>query len=180
MPSCFSLYECSACPESTESPPGSAEASSCISSCEPGYTGDAGSCTVCDVGKYNNISGSSPCTTCPPGHVSYDGESSCRACVPGKYAPDSGYYCDYCPVAKYLSTFAALSEAECQSCAAGQYSDFSGQALYGFDRCVQCQPNSTSRPGTLLGHVNHLESQCSCNNGYAVYPGWPWHATEDI
>ena len=109
-----STSSCRACPESTESPPGSTDVSSCLTSCEPGYTGPAGSCTACDVGKYKNSSGSSPCTTCPQGHVSYDGESSCRACVPGKYAPGYGYNCFYCPTGKYSSTFAALDEAACQ------------------------------------------------------------------
>ena len=175
-----SLHECTACPESTESAPGSTDVSSCVPSCEPGYTGPAGSCTACDVGKYKNSSGSSPCTTCPPGHVSYDGESSCRACVPGTYAPSYGYNCFYCPTGKYSSTFAAVSEAVCQYCDAGFYSWTSNPELYGFDLCLQCPPNSTSRPGTELGFGDALEAQCSCNAGYALSPGFPWHPTEDI
>jgi hypothetical protein len=91
-----STSSCAACPESTESPPGSTDVSSCLPSCEPGYTGPAGSCTACDVGKYKNSSGSSPCTTCPPGHVAWDGESGCTMCVPGKYASSSGHSCSYC------------------------------------------------------------------------------------
>jgi hypothetical protein len=174
-----STSACAACPESTESPPGSAAATSCIPSCEPGYTGPAGSCTACDVGKYKNTSGSSPCTTCPAGHVSHDGESSCRACVPGKYAPNFGYNCLYCPTAKYSSVYAASSEVACQYCAAGQYSDYS-TAEHGFDRCLQCPPNSSSNPGTELGHGDRVQAQCSCNAGYAVYPGYPWHPTEDL
>ena len=175
-----STYACAVCPESTESPPGSASATTCVPTCGPGYTGPAGSCAACDVGKYKNSSGSSPCTPCPPGHVSSDGESSCRACVPGKYASSSNDDCYHCPMAKYLITFAASSEAECQYCDAGQYSEWSDNALYGLDRCLQCPPNSTSRPGTELGFGDALEAQCSCNAGYALHPTWPWDQTENI
>jgi hypothetical protein len=174
-----STSACAACPESTESPPGSTDVSSCLPSCEPGYTGPAGSCTACDVGKYKNSSGSSLCTTCPAGHVSYEGETICSACVPGKYAVEDDYNCVYCPVAKYSEAYAASSEEACQYCAPGQYSDLSNTA-HGWDSCMQCPPNSFSNPGTELGHGNRVQAQCSCNTGYAVYPGYPWHPVEDI
>jgi len=134
-----STSSCAACPESTESAPGSTDVSSCLPSCEPGYTGPAGSCTACDVGKYKNSSGSSPCTTCPPGHVAWYGESSCTTCVPGTYASISS--CDWCRYGKYSTTFAPLSEGACQYCDDGLYSWIS-RPEYGFDICLQCPQRS--------------------------------------
>jgi hypothetical protein len=101
------------------------------------------------------------------------------ACVPGKYAVDDDYNCVYCPVAKYSEAYAASREAVCQYCAPGQYSDVSNMA-HGSDRCVECLPNSFSNPGTEPGHGDRVQAQCSCNDGYAVHPGYPWHPVEDI
>jgi hypothetical protein len=115
---------------------------------------------------------------CPPGHGSWYGASSCTMCVPGKYALDSGNNCDQCPMGKYSSTFAAVGADSCEECTNGFYSWYSNPE-YGFDLCLQCPPNSTSRPDDF-GFGEVLDSQCSCNAGYALYPGWPWHPTEDI
>jgi len=180
-----STSACAACPESTEAPPASTDVSSCLPSCEPGYTGPAGSqCAQCGVGKYKNSSGNSPCMPCPPGHGSWNGASICTMCVPGKYALDAGNDCDACPKGKYSTAFAGVGAESCQKCANGSYSSGSASAeslqnSFGFDVCLQCPPNSNSRPG-IFGSGNVLDSQCSCNAGYALYPGWPWHPTEDI
>lgn len=172
-----SVYECSACPNGTESAAGSATAASCLPPCAPGYTGPAGSCTQCAIGKYKNTSGSMPCSDCADGHQSYYGETACTACVPGKYDPGYGSNCAWCPIGKASATYAASSEATCEYCAPGQYSDISDPA-HGYDTCVTCPRNSSSNPSVEIGFGNdYVNEQCYCNAGYAVLYDYPWHYT---
>lgn len=151
-----STSECTACPESTESPPGSAVASRCLSFCGPGYTGPDDNCTACEAGKYKNASGSSPCTSCPAGHVALEGSASCTACVPGTYALDGGADCQFCPLGKYSTVHAASSATTCQYCAPGKYSD----NVTGRDLCEDCPENSFSNPGGEAGGGEYVQLQC--------------------
>ncbi len=83
------------------------------------------------------------------------------ACVPGKYYPGYGYNCAFCPLGKASAVYAASSEAACQACAPGQYSDLSDPAhgLY-----LRAMPRSRATlPRTKPFEISFLKFvRCPC------------------
>jgi len=131
--------ECIQCPALSTSPAGSSAVTQCtcnsgyakvgidqfvcqLQECAAGSTGPGGSCTLCVVGKYKTVSGSSPCDDCLAGKYSAvtgsSTSSTCQNCFAGTYSATPGSSaCSVCPS---YSTSAAGSSAVTQcTCNAG-------------------------------------------------------------
>jgi hypothetical protein len=71
---------CISCPANSASGPGSSSRQNCT--CNPGYTGENGSCTICPAGTYKELQGDAPCSICSYGSNSTSGAARCF-CLPG-------------------------------------------------------------------------------------------------
>jgi surface protein len=93
--------------------------------CESCYTGHylyEQSCYACRPGTYQD---QTKCNVCEPSAFSPAGKSSCEytvdTCPVGTYASGTAY-CTSCTAGKYNDETGKTSEADCKSCAVGQYS----------------------------------------------------------
>lgn len=121
--------------------------------CGTGTYAAAGSisCSSCDAGKYNGLSGQSSCTECSEGSYSASGASVCTACAAGtstglraqsSCSPCSaGYYsgsgasaCTLCPTGTFSSS---SGTSQCTPCPAGSYGPSTGLTV-----CPFCDPVS--------------------------------------
>ena len=99
---------CTTCPEGFSSFRSSDKLSDC-NFCDAGFTSSSVSnCTMCEAGKYKNVSGNFDCTLCPVGSTSVPGSQKktgcicskgyvnssenglCAACEPGKFKNVTG------------------------------------------------------------------------------------------
>jgi hypothetical protein len=105
---------CQTCPSGSNSPVGS---SAC--SCNPGYSGDVGSCSLCTVGTFKTVNGSDPCTVCAAGtySVSVGATTPCSLCGGGAYSESNGSStCTNCETGKYATVLGATAPSVCLTC----------------------------------------------------------------
>ena len=117
--------DCTPCPASSTSLPGSTALTQCT--CNAGYTGtNGGTCSACAAGTYKATTGSHACSTCPSLSTSLAGSASLEECI--------------CNAGYGANTDSGLV---CEQCAAGKYS------LDGI--CVDCPSGATSPVGSTSG-----------------------------
>ena len=120
-----SSTNCITCPAFSRSVSGAS-----VYTCRTGYTGtDSGTCTACAAGKYKSISGSAPCTDCPPNSGSMCFTYQCNQTV--HCACNTGYTGEY--------------GLTCSAYAAGQY-----KSEVGWSECVSCPAGLLSQAGSAL------------------------------
>ena len=101
---------CTACPETLTSVPGSAK----CTLCRAGFTGpEGGPCAPCPAGTYKDRFWSASCIDCPEGYTSIEGSTACPLCSAGFTGPD----CVPCPKGTYKN---ALGSADCTDCESGE------------------------------------------------------------
>jgi len=112
--------------------------------CMPGYYAPDGTtgCFSCAPGTYSGVPGSTECTDCPAGYVSFSyGSSSCYTCSYGSFSSEPGAaYCLGCPAGSFapgenVTTPFALQQSDSPSAYATQAP---GRFWGGYDSCLQC------------------------------------------
>jgi hypothetical protein len=199
------IVACTQCPLLSTSPKGSTSITSCTCNsgylkdtsttpftCQPppcpaGSTGPAGSCTLCNAGKYKAVTGIASCDNCAAGKFSAaTGQSSsatCQNCLAGKYASLTGSsVCENCFAGKFSALTGQSSSSTCQNCDAGKFSTATGQSssatcqncqagtygnLTGSTACTLCPVLTTSAAGSSI------VTQCTCDSGYVGPNGGP-------
>lgn len=103
--------------------------------------GDRGSCTPCEAGSYQDITGQTECISCPAGYYQdADGARFCWSCDVGTVQPDEGQTsCDVCPAGTYQDE---MNQTECIPCAVGYFQP-AEQSI----SCFMCGPG-TVQPDT--------------------------------
>jgi hypothetical protein len=151
---------CSNCSSGSYSAPGSA-----ICLCKEGYTGQDGfECTACDAGKYKDVNGSSPCSTCPSDSVPdplSSAQTDCK-CDIGTTGPDGGE-CTKCIAGTYK---AITGPGACEDCEVGTFSSANASST-----CTACQPGATSPAGSMQQSDCHCLVDVTCPASYVV----PWY-----
>ena len=140
---------CTTCPEGFSSFRSSDKLSDC-NFCDAGFTSsNVSNCTMCEAGKFKNVSGNLDCTLCPVGSTSVPGSQKktecicskgyvnssenglCAACEPGKFKNVTGVgQCTSCPSVTLTSSPGASSMMDCL-CKPG---------FTGSDDELDCQP----------------------------------------
>jgi hypothetical protein len=151
--------------------------------CGPGYTGPLGppdgvesrfffdrACTTCDVGKYKEGFGHSPCVECPA-HATTESSMSTNyshcVCEVGFTGP--AHSCTPCPAGTYKNV---LGSAHCLICQSGFHSGI-GDGGTGATACSSCPAASQSPAGSSL------RTDCQCSPGYSGPNGGPCPACEE-
>lgn len=163
-------------------------ASICIG-CGPGTLGDGqGACADCGAGTYSTgtevtacldcLSGSfsdevgqTTCTLCPAGTTSPPNATSCSNCSAGTFSLEGMSVCARCPAGTFSTGVAVNSQAGCEACAPGRFSQSTGgtsclicaAGAYsdgGASQCSQCRANSDSPAGST-------REACVCRAGFA-------------
>ena len=154
-------FECTSCPSSSTSPPGSTLLQDCR--CKVGYTGpDGGPCTACPAGKYKAESGSAACTDCDAGKYSstlaLTTEAECDTCPSNSGSASGSTSLEQCQCFAGYGFNIVLNE--CTQCEVGKYKSDTGNT-----ECTSCPASSTSP----------LEStslfECTCNAGFTGEDG---------
>jgi len=126
----------------------------------------AGSCTLCDEGKYSESIGASDeatCLSCPGNSTSDAGSGSMAGCecVLGYFGP-SNTECGACEAGTYQDE---RGHASCNKCDAGTYSDAIAATSSG--QCMACPADSDSPSGSVV------KEACVCNAGFPGQNGGP-------
>lgn len=126
-------------------PAGTEESQGLCSPCAAGSFSQAGRlCKECGPGRFS-LTGSSTCSTCPPGTVSKtSGASACDVCPAGTYEVDH-QLCNKCP-GGFIS---AAGNNSCSACEAGSFAPKVGS--------VACEPCPA---GTYSGEASGKCSTC--------------------
>ena len=100
-------------------------------------------CVLCVDGKYQENTGQTKCTDCPPGSMQRDltvsgkkSKNKCLACPPGMYQDEPGAIgCKFCPAGKSTQPNYFLSDIYGDSDQTQQWSQVNG-----ISKCVECPP----------------------------------------
>jgi len=178
-----SVNECQSCAANSDAPSASNHESDCR--CNPGFYGpDGGTCTQCELGKfqyyagrascescaqdmYQDITGQLECKSCPANSQTMDSGSASKQsciCLSGSTGPDGGP-CTQCPAGKWHT-----SGIGCVDCVAGKYSAV--LAAVSSSTCVNC-PLASHGPAGMAAHT-----ECMCNAGATGPNGGPCQACE--
>jgi hypothetical protein len=115
---------CLSCPVDTHTAgTGTTTRDGCL--CNEGYTGTVGACTLCAVGTYKSVLGSSACVACAIGHFSTVlGAAACIPCAAGKYKVNPGpgnETCTQCPIGTFVAKEGAFA---CQGSGCGVWGTY--------------------------------------------------------
>jgi len=107
-------------------------------------------CSLCDMGKYQDILNADYCKLCPKGTYSgLQGNShvaNCTACVPGKWADTEGNSaesaCKLCVAGKYSTVLGSVTSETCSDCAVGKYLASEGNDAE--SDCTSCPAGTSS------------------------------------
>ena len=145
-------------------------------------------CTLCEVGKYHNVSGSNNCGLCLAGECqSLLGQTHCEKCVSGKYQENTGSErCIQCPLNSFsqvgsiiLSScmckkgFTGPNGEICNKCETSKYKDSIGSEI-----CLNCPAgkflfsrsdsvsidNCTAKIQTLISFTLNLKESLFTND----------------
>jgi hypothetical protein len=131
-------------------------------------------CIPCNLGSFNNISGSTSCTLCPAGSFgitigAISESSGCLICDAGSYNPISGAsFCIDCPKGTFSNKTGATSPSTCEKCPRGFYSFGTSNTFcspcpsgtfadkIGTNLCTDCSPGTY---GTSIASVTNATCQ---------------------
>jgi hypothetical protein len=140
---------CAECPPARYN--GASDSSACIS-CPAGYETNVGNlnrgasctrciagrfssmsnvpCTQCPAGTYQQVHGSTSCTSCPQGSRTniVVAATQCNPCTAGQFTQSSYTDCQHCPTGQYQPS---TGRTACIACASGSYTNTLGQAGVG-------------------------------------------------
>jgi hypothetical protein len=150
---------CHMCPVNSVSSVGTTSLNTC--SCVTGFVRDGNDpwgCSMCGVGRYNDVEGNDECIQCPAGTASNNlGATSLDACIPcgvNTWSGDGSNVCHMCPVNSVSSVgTTSLNTCSCVTgfvrdendpwgcsmCGVGRYND-----VVGNDECIQCPSGTAS------------------------------------
>jgi len=180
-----SYNTCLACPIGSYSPEGSQHVMAC--ECNFGFTGpNGGNCSHCEPGKFKNINGSAPCSSCPRGTYSSEygeiSQATCTACPTNSFshsaaAPNitscicnigfsgpNGGTCLACEPAFFKDT---NGSSFCRPCAVGSF-----QGSTNASACASCEPGyysvgrqsvCTLCPTHSFSPASSNKTNCTCN-----------------
>ena len=144
--SALSAGKCTACPSGKYTIPfhfGCIDASACM----VGDFHTAKGCQRCPSGKFKDVIGKSPCSTCgacPQGKTRVgcgeDEPGTCQSCAPGSYKDQVGLGgCVKCEAGRFNDKSGSVA---CTECAAGKHQDDTGAT-----QCDACKPGHFSARG---------------------------------
>lgn len=141
--------------------------------CEVGHyqnVSGSTSCHQCQLGQFQGKKGSTECEICPQGEYSdHPGSEKCEKCFPGTFANRTGsHICDECDIGYYQPEHGANI---CLACPEGTFSNSTGS-----DFCHHCipgyyQPNAAETnciqcPAGSYSNITGAASCEQCNEGY--------------
>jgi len=152
---------------------------------EYSYVLRAQTCTPCDSGKYQSLTGKTTCTACNAGaYQDLTGQTSCTPCEAGSSQSEEGQTsCDACPSEQYQPSKGQTSCIEWQECdSTTQVTDFHGSTTQ--DRTCKCKAGYKEVTDSLgesscslcpAGTYQASEGQTSCTpcaaGTYQLDPG---------